>query len=194
MTIATSRSAALPRPATFAKMEDRKRPASSAVDDCAPPSKRQAVNGASKSKDDSGDMKEEAWIEVSVSHDIPCVVIIPLACPGHVSAAVASMPRCHLLGRQTGNPNAIVLQGLLASAVANARLAGNSTPGSSQASPCFEITSYCLPSLRCLYATMYLETLDTGMKRRVADVGARRNTRKAPYTGKCSSTSGKRST
>ncbi|KAK4158430.1 BRE1 E3 ubiquitin ligase-domain-containing protein [Chaetomidium leptoderma] len=44
-------------------MEDRKRPASAAVDDCAPPSKRQAVNGSSKSKDDSGDMKEEAWIE-----------------------------------------------------------------------------------------------------------------------------------
>ncbi|KAK4249880.1 BRE1 E3 ubiquitin ligase-domain-containing protein [Corynascus novoguineensis] len=44
-------------------MEDRKRPASGAVDDGAPPSKRQAVNGGSKSKDDSGDMKEEAWIE-----------------------------------------------------------------------------------------------------------------------------------
>ncbi|KAG7290853.1 E3 ubiquitin- protein ligase upl1 [Staphylotrichum longicolle] len=44
-------------------MEDRKRPASGAVDDCAPPTKRQAVNGSSKSKDDSGDMKEEAWIE-----------------------------------------------------------------------------------------------------------------------------------
>lgn len=66
MPIATPRSA-LPRPATFAKMEDRKRPASGAVDDCAPPSKRQAVNGNSKAKDDSGDMKEEAWIEVSVT-------------------------------------------------------------------------------------------------------------------------------
>ncbi|KAJ4304149.1 E3 ubiquitin-protein ligase bre1 [Collariella sp. IMI 366227] len=61
MPIATSTSA-LPRPAALAKMEDRKRPASSAVDDGAPPSKRQAVNG-SKSKDDSADMKEEAWIE-----------------------------------------------------------------------------------------------------------------------------------
>jgi hypothetical protein len=67
MPIATSPSAP-PRPATFVKMEDRKRPASGAVDDCAPPSKRQAVNGSSKSKDDSGDMKEEAWIEVSLSH------------------------------------------------------------------------------------------------------------------------------
>jgi len=62
MPIATSPSA-LPRPAAFVKMEDRKRPASGAVDDGAPPSKRQAVNGSSKSKDDSGDMKEEAWIE-----------------------------------------------------------------------------------------------------------------------------------
>ncbi|KAK3333143.1 BRE1 E3 ubiquitin ligase-domain-containing protein [Cercophora scortea] len=61
MPIATS--PALPRPATFTKMEDRKRPAASAVDDVAPPSKRQAVNGSSKARDDSGDMKEEAWIE-----------------------------------------------------------------------------------------------------------------------------------
>ncbi|KAL1878819.1 hypothetical protein VTK73DRAFT_7472 [Phialemonium thermophilum] len=44
-------------------MEDRKRPALSSVDDLAPPSKRQAVNGGGKSRDDSGDMKEEAWIE-----------------------------------------------------------------------------------------------------------------------------------
>ncbi|KAK3375108.1 BRE1 E3 ubiquitin ligase-domain-containing protein [Podospora didyma] len=61
MPIATSPSVL--HPATFAKMEDRKRPATGAVDDCAPPSKRQAVNGSGKSKDDSGDMKEEAWIE-----------------------------------------------------------------------------------------------------------------------------------
>ncbi|KAK3934930.1 BRE1 E3 ubiquitin ligase-domain-containing protein [Diplogelasinospora grovesii] len=61
MPIATSPSA-LPRPVTLVKMEDRKRPAASAVDDL-PPSKRQAVNGGSKSKDDSADMKEEAWIE-----------------------------------------------------------------------------------------------------------------------------------
>ncbi|KAK4232087.1 BRE1 E3 ubiquitin ligase-domain-containing protein [Podospora fimiseda] len=45
-------------------MEDRKRPASSNIDDGAPPNKRQAVNGSSKSKDDSGEQKgEEAWIE-----------------------------------------------------------------------------------------------------------------------------------
>ncbi|KAK4455851.1 BRE1 E3 ubiquitin ligase-domain-containing protein [Podospora aff. communis PSN243] len=60
MPIATSPS--LPHPATF-KMEDRKRPASNAVDDGAPPSKRQAVNASSKNKDDSGDTKEEIWIE-----------------------------------------------------------------------------------------------------------------------------------
>ncbi|KAI6092425.1 E3 ubiquitin-protein ligase BRE1 [Hypoxylon rubiginosum] len=46
---------------THVKMEDRKRPAISSTDDIAPPSKRQAVNGGSKSKDD--DVKEEAWIE-----------------------------------------------------------------------------------------------------------------------------------
>jgi hypothetical protein len=102
MPIATSPST-LPRPATFAKMEDRKRPASSAVDDYAPPSKRQAVNGSSKSKDDSGDMKEEAWIEVSVSHDRPAPRAMalrthphPHPAPGRAYAAVAPMPM-HLL-------------------------------------------------------------------------------------------------
>lgn len=66
MPIATSPTAS-PRPATLVKMEDRKRPAVSAVDDLAPPSKRQAVNGGGKAKDDSGDLKEEAWIEVRVT-------------------------------------------------------------------------------------------------------------------------------
>ncbi|KAK3990205.1 hypothetical protein QBC44DRAFT_325857 [Cladorrhinum sp. PSN332] len=68
MPIATSPSA-LSRPASFTKMEDRKRPASSAIDDGAPPNKRQAtVNGSGKTKDDSGEQKgEEAWIEVSVT-------------------------------------------------------------------------------------------------------------------------------
>ncbi|KAI0480294.1 hypothetical protein GGR56DRAFT_264358 [Xylariaceae sp. FL0804] len=47
---------------TRVKMEDRKRPAISSADDIAPPSKRQAVNGSSKSKDDS-DIKDETWIE-----------------------------------------------------------------------------------------------------------------------------------
>jgi len=44
-------------------MEDRKRPASNLADDAAPPSKRQAVNGSNKSKDDAADTKEEIWIE-----------------------------------------------------------------------------------------------------------------------------------
>ncbi|KAG4219298.1 hypothetical protein PC116_g32222, partial [Phytophthora cactorum] len=51
---------------TRIKMEDRKRPAMSSADDIAPPSKRQAVNGSSKSKDDA-DAKDEAWIEVSLA-------------------------------------------------------------------------------------------------------------------------------
>lgn len=102
MPIATSPSA-LPRPATFVKMEDRKRPASGAVDDCAPPTKRQAVNGSSKSKDDSGDMKEEAWIEVSCvtrqslrHHPPPSSTRVgclppPYRCPGPSPAATAGI-------------------------------------------------------------------------------------------------------
>jgi E3 ubiquitin-protein ligase BRE1 len=49
---------------TRVKMEDRKRPAVNSTDDIAPPSKRQAVNGGSKAKDDA-DTKDEAWVEVS---------------------------------------------------------------------------------------------------------------------------------
>ncbi|KAI1815287.1 E3 ubiquitin-protein ligase-like protein [Poronia punctata] len=44
------------------KMEDRKRPAVNGTDDIAPPSKRQATNGGSKSKEDN-DTKDEAWVE-----------------------------------------------------------------------------------------------------------------------------------
>lgn len=82
MPVATSPSA-LPRPSSFAKMEDRKRPASGAVDEVAPPSKRHQVNGSGKSKDDSGDMKEEAWIEVS----------------RHTTAVPSPPPRHHHLPR-----------------------------------------------------------------------------------------------
>lgn len=53
-----------PRPSTLAKMEDRKRPAIGGTDDLAPPSKRVAVNG-SKAKDETLEMKEEGWIDVS---------------------------------------------------------------------------------------------------------------------------------
>jgi E3 ubiquitin-protein ligase BRE1 len=45
-------------------MEDRKRPAVNSTDDIAPPSKRQAVNGSSKAKEDA-EAKDEAWVEVS---------------------------------------------------------------------------------------------------------------------------------
>ncbi|POS72157.1 E3 ubiquitin-protein ligase BRE1 [Diaporthe helianthi] len=44
-------------------MEDRKRPVNHKADDLAPPSKRHQVNGSSKSRDDTLDMKDEAWIE-----------------------------------------------------------------------------------------------------------------------------------
>ncbi|KAI0429205.1 hypothetical protein F5Y09DRAFT_265341 [Xylaria sp. FL1042] len=47
---------------TRVKMEDRKRPAVNSTDDIAPPSKRQAVNGGSKVKDEA-DAKDEAWVE-----------------------------------------------------------------------------------------------------------------------------------
>ncbi|KAI3337358.1 E3 ubiquitin-protein ligase-like protein [Xylariaceae sp. AK1471] len=43
-------------------MEDRKRPAVNSTDDIAPPSKRQAVNGSSKAKEDP-EAKDEAWVE-----------------------------------------------------------------------------------------------------------------------------------
>ncbi|KAI1128075.1 ubiquitin ligase protein BRE1 [Nemania abortiva] len=47
---------------TRVKMEDRKRPAVNSTDDIAPPSKRQAVNGGSKVKEEA-DAKDEAWVE-----------------------------------------------------------------------------------------------------------------------------------
>lgn len=94
MPIATSPS--VPRPATFAKMEDRKRPASTAVDDNAPPSKRQAVNGASKPKDDADKDKEELWIEVSPdcrASPLPR----PAFCPRHI--CISPLTRCLLIER-----------------------------------------------------------------------------------------------
>jgi len=42
-------SAVAPLPSTIIKMEDRKRSAAHNVDDLAPPTKRQAVNGSTKS-------------------------------------------------------------------------------------------------------------------------------------------------
>jgi E3 ubiquitin-protein ligase BRE1 len=55
-----------PLPSTIIKMEDRKRPAGQNVDDLAPPTKRQAVNGGSKSSTDS-DMPGKDDLEVSVT-------------------------------------------------------------------------------------------------------------------------------
>ncbi|KAI0145806.1 hypothetical protein F4776DRAFT_376048 [Hypoxylon sp. NC0597] len=73
------------------KMEDRKRPAISSTDDIAPPSKRQAVNGGSKSKDDA-DAKEETWIEVSfiVATYFPCPNIVYRITASETSSSSAS--------------------------------------------------------------------------------------------------------
>lgn len=54
---------------TIIKMEDRKRPASQSVEDLAPSTKRQAVNGASKASADS-DMPWKDDLEVSVTRPI----------------------------------------------------------------------------------------------------------------------------
>jgi hypothetical protein len=51
---------------TISKMEDRKRPASQSVEDLAPSTKRQAVNGATKASADS-DMPWKDDLEVSVT-------------------------------------------------------------------------------------------------------------------------------
>lgn len=53
-----------PLPPTIIKMEDRKRPAGQSVDDLAPPTKRQAVNGGSKVSVDA-DMPWKDELEVS---------------------------------------------------------------------------------------------------------------------------------
>jgi len=123
----------LPQPAT--KMEDRKRPASSAVDDAAPPSKRQAVNG-SKSKDDVGDSREETWIEVSSIRpplsppQTSCLAPIESACFDSAPSlfAVAHTIDCALCPVSQHQHG--VFAGVFALTVANARPAGDSRPGS----------------------------------------------------------------
>lgn len=63
MPLSTSKSSAPLSP--LVNMEDRKRPALSATDEIAPPSKRQQINGgANVAKDD--DAKEDVWIDVGV--------------------------------------------------------------------------------------------------------------------------------
>lgn len=71
-----------PLPATIIKMEDRKRAAGQSVDDLAPPTKRQAMNGGSKVSVDA-DMPWKDDLEVSSSifplHTIP-VTLVPHTC------------------------------------------------------------------------------------------------------------------
>ncbi len=81
------------RPSTSVKMEDRKRPAVSTPDDLAPPTKPQAVNGGGKSRDDGGDSKDEAWIEVRVTRPPvaaasprPCIAMHSAGCSGSGSS------------------------------------------------------------------------------------------------------------
>lgn len=62
------------------KMEERKRSAAQSVDDLAPPTKRQAVNGASKASADS-DMPWKDDLEVSVTRPTQSFLIFSL--PSH---------------------------------------------------------------------------------------------------------------
>lgn len=82
MPVATSPSAILPA-SPVVKMEDRKRPANNNADDLAPPSKRHQVNGSSKSRDDTLDMKDEAWIEVSDVGLCSSITTTPTTSPHH---------------------------------------------------------------------------------------------------------------
>ena len=59
------------------KMEERKRSATQSVDDLAPPTKRQAVNGASKTSADS-DMPWKDDLEVSVTRPPHSLLIFSL--------------------------------------------------------------------------------------------------------------------
>lgn len=65
----TIASTVAPLPSTIIKMEDRKRAAGQSVDDLAPPTKRQAVNGTSKVSADA-DMPWKDDLEVSVTRPL----------------------------------------------------------------------------------------------------------------------------
>jgi hypothetical protein len=86
---------------TIVKMEDRKRTASQSVDELAPPTKRQAVNGASKASADS-DMPWKDDLEVSVTrppHHLPISTAFPLilrelVSRDYSSASTAYYPPC----------------------------------------------------------------------------------------------------
>jgi hypothetical protein len=62
-----------PLPATIIKMEDRKRAAGQSVDELAPPTKRQAMNGGSKVSVDADmpwkDDLEVSSVNLSCTHD-----------------------------------------------------------------------------------------------------------------------------
>lgn len=60
-------------------MDDRKRSATQSVDDLAPPTKRQAVNGGSKSSADSLPWNED--LEVSLPYTLPLLVSTPERVP-----------------------------------------------------------------------------------------------------------------
>ena len=85
------------------KMEDRKRPALSGADDIAPPSKRQAVNGAAAKASKDDDTKEEAWIEVSRSlaspsptpQTIPVHSVSRRSAPYSVHWVLSARPPCY---------------------------------------------------------------------------------------------------
>lgn len=62
-------SAVAPLPLAIIKMEDRKRPAGQSVDDLAPPTKRQAVNGGSKASADA-DMPWKDDLEVRITNPL----------------------------------------------------------------------------------------------------------------------------
>lgn len=206
MPIATSPS--VPRLATFAKMEDRKRPASTAVDDNAPPSKRQAVNGASKPKDDADKDKEELWIEVSPDcrASRPSASLLPASrfhFPPHTASrrrarpstrpSLASAARCSMQARVPQSTSAAVSAGVpaLTSLLMRGSL-GTASPKTRPASPSPALTllpiTYLVATFppRCTHVISWV----VGMGTRLTRTGSCRNIKRAPSTARCKSTSG----
>jgi E3 ubiquitin-protein ligase BRE1 len=88
-----------PLPATIIKMEDRKRAAGQSVDDLAPPTKRQAMNGGSKVSVDA-DMPWKDDLEVSSSifplHTIPLLPWSTTRAKCHCAIEVARLDDTHM--------------------------------------------------------------------------------------------------
>lgn len=142
MPVATSPSALLPT-SPVVKMEDRKRPAIN-TEEIAPPSKRQQVNGSSKARDNTVDMGDEAWIEVSnttcFQSDSPPPPLPFLTSPSYLTSHPTS-PLCiffpreqaaqawfgeilvsrHARRRETLLTRSVLMRGLLSSACRAAR-------------------------------------------------------------------------